>query len=137
MKKIKEKILNKEIFLYIIFGLITSIINIGTFYILTNIGVIYIISNLIALILAKTVAYLTNKFIVFKKKCKNKKELLIEIISFIFVRGITMLIDFIGLIILIEIFNIEKIISKIIVTIIVIIINYIASKKYIFKKDLI
>ena len=45
-----------------------------------------------------------------------------------------MLIDFIGLIILIEVFNIEKIISKIIVTIIVIIINYITSKKYIFKR---
>ena len=42
MKKIKEKILNKEIILYIIFGLITSIINMGTYYILTNIGVIYI-----------------------------------------------------------------------------------------------
>jgi len=135
MKKIKEKILNKEIILYIIFGIITTIINIGTFYILTNIKVIYIISNLIALMLAKIVAYLANKFIVFKKKCKNKKELLNEIISFIFVRGFTMLIDFIGLIILIEIFNIEKIISKIIVTLIVIIINYMASKKFVFNME--
>lgn len=134
MNKIKDKVLNKEIILYIVFGIITTIINIGTFYILTNIGIEYILSNLIALILAKTVAYLTSKFIVFKKKCKNKKELLIEIISFVFVRGITMLIDFIGLIILVEMFNIEKIMSKIIITLIVIVINYVASKIYIFKK---
>ena len=123
----------KEIILYIIFGIITTIINIGLFYILNKIGLKYIIANLIALISAKFAAYLCNKFFVFKKKCKNKKELTKEILLFIFWRGISMIIDFIGLIILIEVFSFDKMIGKTLITIVVIIINYFACKNRIFK----
>ena len=112
-----------------------SIVNIGLFVILDKIGIVYFIANLIALLSAKTVAYLTSKFFVFKKKCNNKKELFIEIFSFIFFRGLTFLIDFFGLIFLIELFSINKIIGKVFLTIIVIILNYIFSKSIIFKKN--
>ena len=133
MKKIKQLLNNKEVLLYIVFGLLTTIINIGLFYILNKIGIIYIVSNIIALIIAKTTAYLCNKFFVFKKRCKNKKELTKEIISFIFWRSFTMLVDFFGLILLVDVFDFNKMIGKIIVTTIVITINYFTSKKIVFK----
>lgn len=137
MNKIK-KIINKEFILYIIFGILTTFINIGLFFILNKIGIIYFIANLIALITAKTAAYFFNKFFVFKSKCKNKLELIKEILSFIFCRSITFLIDYLGLIFLVEIINLDKLLGKCIVTFIVIIINYILGRKYIFnhKKEM-
>lgn len=122
-----------QIILYIIFGIITSILNVLCFSILVNIGLKYQISNIITLIIVKIVAYICNKKYVFKSKCKNIKELIKEFYNFILWRGITLLIDYFGLIIIIETTNIDKKISKIIVTILVIIINYITGKKYVFK----
>ena len=130
-----KTVLRNELVLYFIFGVLTSIINIGLFVILNSVGVIYFIANLIALLSAKTVAYLTSKFIVFKKRCNNNKELFVEILSFVFFRGLTFLIDFFGLILLVEIFKVEKIIGKVFLMIIVIILNYIFSKSIIFKKN--
>ncbi len=129
-----KKIINNELFLYLIFGILTTIINIGLFVILDSIGIIYFAANLIALLSAKTVAYLTSKYFVFKKICNNKKELITEITYFIFFRVLTFLIDFFCLILLVEVFNIDRIIGKILITFVVIILNYVFSKFIIFKK---
>ena len=130
-----NKIFNEEVCLYIIFGIITSIINILVFYLL-NIVVDYKISNIIALVITKLTAYILNKRYVFKSKCENYGELIKEFISFIVFRGITLLIDYIGLIILVEVINVDKLVSKIVVTILVVIINYVTNKKYVFNKDI-
>ena len=45
-----------------------------------------------------------------------------------------MIIDYFGVILFVEVFNIDKVISKIIVLIIVVIINYFLCKKYVYKK---
>ena len=44
-----------------------------------------------------------------------------------------MFIDFSGLILLVELFSVDKMIGKVILTVVVIIINYFASKKVVFK----
>lgn len=129
-----NKIINKETILYSIVGIITSILNILLFYILIIINIDYKIANIITLVIVKITAYVLNKNIVFKSKCSNKYDLIKEFIRFIIYRGLTLLIDYFGLIIFIDIFNINKLLSKIIIVIIVIIINYITGKKYVFKK---
>lgn len=130
-----KKFLSNEIYLYIIFGIITSIINIVIFYIL-NIIIDYKVSNIIALIVAKLSAYVLNKKYVFKSKCSNYKELIKEFVSFIIFRGLTLIIDYFGLILLVELFKLNKLISKILITILVIIVNYFTGKKYVFKKNI-
>ena len=45
-----------------------------------------------------------------------------------------MIIDYFGLILLVEVFNINELIGKVIVLIIVVIVNYILCKKYVYKK---
>ena len=132
MKKKINKILKNELVLYIFFGFLTTLINVGLFYLLTKVGFLYIVANIIALLTAKFVAYLSSKFFVFKKRCNNRKELFFEIITFIVFRSLTMLIDFIGLIIFVELFGVNKIIGKIILIFLVIIINYFTSKRMIF-----
>ena len=91
-------------------------------------------SNIITLIIVKIICYILNKIFVFKSKCNNIKELIIEFIKFMFYRLITLIIDYFGLIILVEYINIDKLISKIIIVFIVIILNYMFSKKYVFKE---
>ena len=62
IKKIVKKILNKDVMLYIFFGVLTTIVNFVTFYLLN--GVMNIdgnISNLVAIPLAIIFAYFTNR----------------------------------------------------------------------------
>ena len=129
-----NKLLNKKNILYLICGIFTSILNVILFYVLTLMKIEYRLANIITLIIVIITAYICNKIIVFKSKCQNKKELIHEIIMFITSRIFTLIIDYIGLIILVENFNVSKLPSKIIVTLIVIIINYFFCSKIVFDK---
>jgi len=136
MNKIKDLIIkHKEFINYGFWGGVTTLLHILLFWIFIKIGIKYYIANIITLITIKTIAYIVNKIFVFKSKCKNKKELLKEIIKYIFSRLFTMVIDYFGLILLVEVFNINELIGKIIILILVIIINYILCKKYVYKKE--
>lgn len=125
--------IKKETVLYIIFGLATTAVNIISFQILYKYGLDYKIANLIALLLGKLFAYVTNKRFVFHSHCNSVKELCSEIIRFIFARGITGLIDYVGMIFAVELLHIPANIVKYILQVIIIILNYILSKKAVFK----
>ena len=71
-----KKIINKEAILYIVFGVLTTIINLISYYFFSNIITInYLISNTIAWIISVIFAYMTNKLYVF-----NSKSIRIDII---------------------------------------------------------
>lgn len=133
--KILKKLINKETKLYTIFGILTSIENVLMFDILVRLGMAYRIANIITLITVKLTAYLCNKNFVFKSHCKNFLELLMEFGRFVFWRGATMLLDYFGLIFLVEIVNMPKLIGKIIMTVFVIAVNYVTGKKHVFKNQ--
>ncbi len=136
MKKIIElakKILTKEVILYIVFGILTTIINLGAFYILnTVLGWEENISNFIAIILAVLGAYITNKDLVFHSQAKTLKEKFIEFVKFMLGRAFTMIVELVGGLILFKL-PIPNIITKFGLTIIVIILNFIISKFFAFK----
>ena len=138
MNKIKNLIKkHKEFISYAFFGVLTTLLHILLFWFLTKIGIKYYIANIITLITIKALAYIINKIFVFKTKCKNKKELLKEIIKYTFSRLFTMVIDYFGLILLVEVSNINELIGKVIVLILVVIINYFLCKKYVYKKEVV
>jgi len=124
---------HKEFISYGIWGVITTILHILLFALLTYIGIKYYIANIITLISIKALAYIVNKLFVFKTKCKNKKELISEIMKYIFSRLLTMLIDYFGLILLVEVFNIDVMIGKITILILVVLINYVLCKLFVYK----
>ena len=135
MNKIKELIKkHKEFISYGFWGGVTTLLHIVLFWILIKLGIKYYIANIITLITIKTLCYFVNKIFVFKSKCKNKKELSKEVIKYIFSRLFTMVIDYFGLILLVEVFKINEVIGKVIILIIVVIINYFLCKKYVYKK---
>lgn len=134
IKKIIQKFMTKEVILYVIFGVLTTIVNLGTFYLLNSIlNVEENISNFIAIVLAVLVAYVTNKDMVFHSQAKNKKEKMVEFLKFILGRTFTMLVEFIGGILLFKL-PIPNIITKTALTVIVIILNFFISKFFAFNQ---
>ena len=125
----------KELILYLVFGVLTTVLNIIIFWIFNDLLKIdYKISNVIAWIIAVIFAFVTNKLIVFESKNKSKEETTKEAISFFIARLISLVADMIMMIVMIDIIKINSIISKIVSNVVVVIINYIFSKFIVFKK---
>lgn len=135
IKNIFKKVLTKEVILYIIFGILTTIINLGTFYVMNNIwGWDNNLANFLAILLAVLVAYITNKDMVFHSVANTIKDRVSEFFRFITGRVFTMMLEFFGGVLLFQL-PIPEIISKGFITIVVIILNFFISKFYAFKKD--
>ena len=127
---------HKEIIKYIIFGILTTIVNLITYYLLVltvlnpNKPVELQITNIISWIISVTFAYITNRIYVFNSKNNKIKELL----TFYSSRLTTLFIDMMLMFILVTKLNLNDKIIKIIVSIIIIILNYIISKLFVFRK---
>jgi len=119
---------------YLVFGVLTTVINLIIYKILIDRGVHYTISTTIAFIVAVIVAFYTNRKWVFSSNATGRKVFK-EMIMFFTVRIGTYLFDLIGLIFLIQVLDLGAFISKIIVNGGVIILNYILSKTLVFKKN--
>lgn len=138
MEKIKElikKVCTKEVILYGVFGVLTTVVNLASFYVLTSI--VHLeenISNIIAILLAVIFAYITNKDLVFHSDAKTAKEKLMQFIKFMSGRAVTMIIEWVGCLILF-LTPIPQMISKLAMTVIVIILNFFISKFFAFKKQ--
>ena len=126
---------HREIVLYGVVGIATTILNIGLFYVLVHLaGMDYKWGNLITLIVVKAAAFFGNKWIVFQSATKNWVEFFLELWRYTISRGLTMLLDFVALILLVELLHADDMISKIIVTIAVIVSNYFFGKFFVFRK---
>ena len=129
MKKIKELYIKyKEIINYLIFGVLTTLINFIAFFIFNKLNVELLINNVLSWIIAVTFAYITNKIFVFESKTSNKIELFKEIILFYSCRIFSLLVEEAMLFILVQKMGIYEYIIKIIAQIVIIIMNYLLSK---------
>ena len=82
IKKLIKKFCTKEIIFYVIFGVFTTIVNVGSFYVMNKIwDWNEDLSNFIAIVLAVLFAYVTNQDLVFHSDAKNFKEKLNQFFS--------------------------------------------------------
>ena len=132
--EIQEFIERKEIERYIFWGVVTTIIYYLS-YLLLKIFLPYQTANLINVVFIKILSYFTNKKFVFRT-ITNMKEQLKEIMRYVVVRGTTGVIDYFGLIVLVEILTMDDRLGKIIMIVIVTILNYILGKLFVFKKKI-
>ena len=139
-----KKILNKETFLYLIFGIIVTLLNISLFYLFINIWKMSTgLGNILDTIICILFQYFTNRIWVFESK-NNGKEAIKEFIQFILARGLTAIIDQIFVVVGVDFFvakyvnysqqGIFSVGIKILSNIIVIVLNYIFSKLFVFNK---
>ncbi len=124
----------KEVLWYGFFGVLTTLINIVSFYFLDKAGMDVYIANLLAWVLSVLFAFVTNKLFVFHSKSMQFSVFLKEMISFFFFRLLSLGIDMGGMFICLNFLSMGKMISKIFMNVIVIIANYIFSKLFVFKK---
>ena len=125
----------KQTILYLIFGVLSTVVNIVTYVVCTrNLNIEFLISNWIAWIAAVLFAYITNKFCVFESKKTNIKFLIKEFSSFVSCRILSGIIEMILMYIMISLMSLNDFIVKIITNIVVVILNFIFSKLIIFKK---
>ena len=118
---------NRETTAYLIFGIITVIVNTVLFLTL-DLFMNEFVANTIAFILSVLFAYYTNSIYVFRQTLTWK-----TFIQFFSMRIGTILVDNGGLWLLLGL-NCNKLIAKCIVNVAIIGLNYIFSKFFIFKK---
>ena len=124
-----------EVVNYLIVGVLTTLVSIIIYGLFTKLfHVNYMISNIISWIGSVSFAYITNKKFVFKSKCESEKEVFIEIYQFFKYRVFSLVIDILLMYLFVEVFSIDDMIAKVIVQVIVIALNYIFSKLFVFKK---
>ncbi len=124
----------EEIIKYLIVGFFTTIVSILTYALFSKVlNINYLISSILSFVLAVLFAFFTNKFFVFKSTSRDLKETFIELFNFVKYRLITLVIDLLLMIIFVSFLNIDDLIAKIFILIIVAILNYIFSKLFVFK----
>lgn len=133
MKNLIQKFLNKETISYLIFGVLTTVVNIVVFD-ACNIVMDYKPANIIAWILAVIFAYITNKLFVFESKSFAPDVLKKEVSTFLFARIVSLIVDMAFMIVAIDFLHMNQLLAKVISNVFVVVINYIFSKLVIFKK---
>ncbi len=133
MKKVLFKY--KSFILYAVFGVLTTLINWGSYYIFYSIlHIPNVPSTIIAWFLAVAFAFITNKIWVFSSKSFDVKTLLHEIWTFLAARLATGLLDVGIMYFAVDVFAMNSTAWKLISNIIVIILNYILSKLIVFSR---
>jgi putative flippase GtrA len=123
--------LKKELVLYVVFGVLTTVVNILVYAVFAKfLNVDYIISNIIAWFLSVLFAYITNRIWVFESR---SSDIIKEISLFFGGRLFSGIVDTGLLYVMVDILTIGDFISKITTQIIVVILNYVISKLVVFK----
>ena len=132
------KIIKKyqSVIMYGLFGVLTTIVNIAVYYVCYH---KLLISNLastaIAWFLAVVFAFFTNKIWVFDSRTFETKILVREMIAFFSCRILTGLLDMLIMYIAVDRMMWNEMIWKAFSNLLVIVLNYIASKLVIFKHN--
>ena len=132
-KSIYKKFFNKEVVLYLVFGVLTTLVDTIVFYICNYIlNIHYVIATCLAWIFAVLFAYITNKFFVFSD-IKNKQNIFKEMFCFFSLRLVSLLLSIIFMVLMVNVLHLHELLSKILVNFLVVISNYFFSKIFIFK----
>ena len=120
--------LNKNLIPYIIFGLLTTVVNylfyFPLFY-LADFSALW--SNIIAWFFSVLFCFLANKFLVFKSPDLSVKRVVYELLCFFGARLLTGAFETVLLFILVDVFDMSGLVWKLAVSCLVVICNYITS----------
>ena len=122
-----------ELFKYAVWGGLSTAVNLALFYFFVELGLQYILANFISYILAVILSYYLNSYFVFNKVFKGK-EYFMASIRYYLMRILAISLDSFLLMFIHEVWGLNIIISKVIVSIFIIGTTYIASRKFIFMK---
>jgi len=117
------------------FGIFTTIIGIASYVVFIYLGFGIVVANTISHFFAIVFAYITNKIWVFETPSFSVRIVIAEFTKFLSSRIAIYIIDTLLLMALVYVLFYGPLISRIFTSIIVVILNYIASKKIVFGKN--
>lgn len=128
----------KEIIMYLIFGVLTTVVSLVTYYALTltilnpEKAMQLQLANIISWIVSVSFAYVTNRKFVFESK---SEDIVKEATSFVGGRVLTLLLDMAIMFIFVTLLHLNDKIFKIVSQVLVIVTNYVISKLFVFKEN--
>lgn len=128
----------KEIIMYLIFGVLTTVVSLVTYYVLTltilnpEKAIQLQLANIISWIVSVAFAYVTNRKFVFESK---SEDIVKEATSFVGGRVLTLLLDMAIMFIFVTLLHLNDKIFKIVSQVLVIVTNYVISKLFVFKEN--
>lgn len=136
MEKIKE-LFHKyyDVITYLVFGVLTTVVN-YLVYIPLQAGfqMSATLANIIAWVAAVAFAFLTNKPFVFRSHDWSAKTVLPELSKFVSCRVASGVMETLILLVTVDLLHWNGIVWKLITSVLVIVLNYFASKLVVFKK---
>ena len=132
---------------YLFWGVMTTVVSWGSYalfslvfqsFLSTNLNVS--LSNALSWVCAVLFAFITNKLFVFKSKSFERKVFLPEFAKFLGTRIATGVLEMVSVPLAVslgldgEMFGVEGMVAKVIISFTVVLLNYIFSKLFIFKK---
>lgn len=118
-----------EVIRYGFWGIISTGINLGLFYVFIYFRMNYLLSNVLSFVIAVIFSYYFNHYFVFKSK-KNSHQ---SKVKFSLLRVISILVDSSLLYFVYEIIGIDLYIAKILVSALIIGSSYLVNRLWVFK----
>ena len=132
MKQLIKKLYASSVVRYVFFGGCTTLVNLISFYVLRKLGVGLNIANVTSIILAILFAYVVNSRFVFQDKCETLADHIRPFCKFISARLMTMVIEVGGVWLLVAKLGMNDMVGKFATQFIVLILNYVFSKFFVF-----
>ena len=124
-----------DVITYLVFGVLTTIVNYLVYLPVYNLlGMSAALSNAIAWVVAVAFAYLTNKPFVFKSHDWSWQVVLPELSKFVGCRVASGVAETVILLLTVDILGWNGNLWKIVTSVVVVVLNYFASKFLVFKK---
>ena len=136
MQKIRS-LLEKywDVVTYLFFGVLTTIVNYVIYLPVYNLlGLSAAVSNAIAWVVAVAFAYLTNKPFVFRSHDWSAKTVVPELTKFVGCRLASGVMETVILFVTVDLLGWNGNLWKLVTSVLVVILNYLASKLLVFKK---
>lgn len=115
---------------YLVIGGLTTLVNLVTYKLLLMAGLDYRISVSIAIALSVLFAFAFNRKYVFASQGDVKKEMLL----FFLARVFAFILNYVGLVLLVERANVDEFWGQVLMNVVVIIVNYVLSRFLVFEK---
>lgn len=137
MKKIRALIEKYyDILSYLFFGVLTTVVNYIIYLPCYNIlGLSATVSNMISWVVAVAFAYLTNKPFVFKSHDWSAKTVVPELTKFVGCRLGSGVMETAIIFVTVDLLSWDGNVMKLVTSVLVVIINYVASKLVVFRKN--
>lgn len=124
-----------DVISYLFFGVLTTVVNYIVYLPVYNLlGFSAALSNAIAWAVAVVFAYLTNKPFVFKSHDWSAKTVIPELTKFVTCRAASGVAETLILLVSVDILGWNGNVWKLITSVLVVVLNYFASKLLVFKK---